>query len=265
VPWKSATYVTVWFELDAAEMPEAARPLVDLVADALRARQDVTRLAIVWSRGAGESAKLGMRRAEAMRTALVARGIERSRLELRAGATVQDARGPGRGALQFVIAAVGRRAPRGKVPLSIDGDRAYALHSGERFDRAVTLDAHSEVPATPADAAAMEREEEACRSCQGLWGPHGMYGRPSCYCRTNDGGKSCRSSAECEVRCELPFDDASVFDGVRCGPKGCRGGRPGVVIPRGRCADHDRTFGCRATVDPVGHDGEVEVHRLCAD
>ncbi|HVV51857.1 MAG TPA: hypothetical protein VHO06_19470, partial [Polyangia bacterium] len=120
-------------------------------------------------------------------------------------------------------------------------------------------------PATPADAAALRGAEEACRACQGQWGPHGLAGRPSCYCRTHDGGKSCRSSAECEAGCELPFDDASAYDGVRCGPKGCRGAKPGVVIPAGRCVEYARTAGCHATIDPVGHDGDVEVHRVCVD
>ncbi|HEY6475982.1 MAG TPA: hypothetical protein VI456_05325, partial [Polyangia bacterium] len=238
---------------------------LDLVADALRARPDVTRLAIVWSRGVGESKALGKRRAEAVQAALVTRGIARPRLELRAGASVADERGPRRGALEFVIAAVGGRPTPGNAQLSVDGDRAAALSNGERFERAITLDVHNDVPATPADAEALRRAEEACRSCQGLWERHGMAGRLSCYCRTHDGGKSCRSSADCEVRCEIPFDDASVFDGVRCGPKGCRGGRPGVVIPPGRCADYDRTAGCRGTIEPVGHDGEVEVRRLCVD
>ncbi len=263
--WKAATNVTLWFELDASAIPEAALPVLDLLTDALRARPDVTRLAIVWSRGAGESKALGKRRAEAVQAALVTRGIERPRLELRAGASVADERGPGRGALEFVIAAVGGRPARGNTQLSVDGDRAAALSNSGRFERAVTLDLHRDVPATPADTAALQRAKEACRSCQGLWGHHGMAGWTSCYCRTHDGGKSCRSSADCEVRCEIPFDDASVFDGVRCGPKGCRGGRPGVVIPPGRCADYDRSAGCRATIEPVGHDGEVEVRRLCVD
>jgi hypothetical protein len=263
--WRSATYVTLWFELDVPAIPGPAGAMLDLVADALRARSDVTRLEIVWSRGAGESAALGKRRAEAVRAALSARGIERPRLELRAGPPPADERGPGRGAVTFVIGAVGGRPTRDGPQLSVDGERAFALSNGERFDRAVTIQVRNDVPATPADAEALRRAEEACRTCQGEWGRHGMAGRPSCYCRARDGGKTCRSSADCQVRCEIPFDAASLYDGVRCGPKGCRGGQSGVVIPPGRCADYDRSFGCRASIEPVGHDGEVEVRRLCVD
>ena len=95
-PWKSATYVTLWFELDVAEVPEVATPLLNLVAAGLRARTDVTSLAIVWSRGVGEAPALGERRAQAVRALLLAKGFEPSRLQTRSGAqTPTDANGPG--------------------------------------------------------------------------------------------------------------------------------------------------------------------------
>src|SRR4051812_6567921 len=83
-------------------------------------------------------------------------------------------------------------------------------------------------PAPAAKAAPPQaRTEEACRQCQGQWGPHGMLGQLSCYCRTSDGGKICRSRADCEARCEIGFDESFGLEELRCGPKGCTGGTPG--------------------------------------
>ena len=266
--WQSATYVTLWYELDAAEMSESATPILDLVAAALRARTDVTSLTIVWSLGVGEAPALGERRAQAVHAGLVANGVEQSRLQTRKGAGAPDERGPGRGAVAFVIASIDGRPTGGEEQLSVDGDRAMALDRSPRFDRAVTLDRRPATPATPADAVALRNAEQACQTCQGLWGPHGMFGHPGCYCRTGDGGKSCRSSANCEGRCEIPYEQSFGFDGVRCGPKGCTYHNiliPDVTFPAGHCTDYHVTSGCRGSLEPVGNGGEVEIRRLCVD
>jgi hypothetical protein len=130
--------------------------------------------------------------------------------------------------------------------------------------------ASASVPAASPSAArefTPPQDEAGCRKCQGKWGPHGKAGIPSCACATSDGGKLCRTRSDCDDRCELPFDEGKLYDGVRCGPTGCTGGAPNTVIPAGKCTPFRDPFGCHAWIEQArGGDPDVrEVRRMCVD
>jgi hypothetical protein len=112
---------------------------------------------------------------------------------------------------------------------------------------------------------ALKRAEEACRQCNGQWGPHGIAQKPSCYCRTLDGGKPCNTSDECEGRCELAYELSFRFD--VCQPNGCDAGNSSLQRPTGHCAKYHETFGCHAWIEQENSPNgpRWRVRRLCVD
>lgn len=54
---------------------------------------------------------------------------------------------------------------------------------------------------TALQASTSARTPEACRACNGEWGPHGLAQVESCMCRTKDAGKPCKGKGDCESQC----------------------------------------------------------------
>jgi len=50
---------------------------------------------------------------------------------------------------------------------------------------------------------------ERCRALGGDWGLHGFVAIPQCVVPTNDGGKICRDSSECQSICIAPKNVAA--------------------------------------------------------
>lgn len=80
------------------------------------------------------------------------------------------------------------------------------------------------------DAEAQKKEEAECRAAGGAWARYGVQahlcGVYSCAPRTKDGGKPCRSSAECEYQCiskkELPLGTEVIGEcAAVASPYGC--------------------------------------------
>jgi len=92
--------------------------------------------------------------------------------------------------------------------------------------------AASEPPRTP----------QACRTCNGDFGVHGLNPTPFCLCRTHDAGKRCRGKDDCEAECIGDLDEREV---TQPGPHP-RGYRLGL------CAEFRTTFGCHAFLPPHG-------------
>jgi hypothetical protein len=81
---------------------------------------------------------------------------------------------------------------------------------------------------------------EACRACDGDFGPHGLDPTPRCNCRTQDPGKRCRGKDECEAECVADVGDREITDP----------GPPARGFWVGRCADLHTTFGCHVFLPP---------------
>jgi len=76
---------------------------------------------------------------------------------------------------------------------------------------------------------------EACRACNGDWGPHGRAQLEGCVCRTKDAGKPCKSKRDCESQCvasEPP--NAEIVDK----------GPPPKGFFLGHCHEFVTFFGC---------------------
>jgi len=120
-------------------------------------------------------------------------------------------------------------------------------------------------PASKAEAgqiaaapAAPPTTEEACRACNGVFGPQGIDPNPRCVCRTKDGGKKCFGKEDCEADCIGDLGDKEVKD-------------PGPA-PRGfwigRCSEMRTTFGCHVFLStkpaaPVPLDDKPQ--QMCVD
>jgi hypothetical protein len=100
--------------------------------------------------------------------------------------------------------------------------------------------------------------EEGCRSCNGVFGQHGIDPTPRCVCRTKDAGKRCRGKDDCEGDC---IGDGNEREVTQPGP-------PPRGYWLGRCSELRATFGCHVflpakAAEPVRLD--VAPEQLCAD
>lgn len=80
----------IFFRARSAEIEAPARPILDEIAALLRARPDIARITILGhvSRDESTTPQLGQARADAVRTALITRGIAPERLQARAARPV---------------------------------------------------------------------------------------------------------------------------------------------------------------------------------
>ncbi len=109
-------------------------------------------------------------------------------------------------------------------------------------------------------AADRPRTKEACVSCQGRWGIHGLAEVETCICKTRDSGRSCRDGADCEGQC---LAEAGGFVVVEKGP-------PAKGYFRGHCSEFDTTFGCNHMIpEGVSKKGpqlaEEAAEQICID
>lgn len=91
---------------------------------------------------------------------------------------------------------------------------------------------------------ALTRAEQACKACNGDFGPHGMLGQVGCLCRMDDAGKPCDDGNDCQGKC-VGRDEAFV------------------------CSEFATVFGCHSYL-PKGwseqrHTPPVRVPRICVD
>ena len=87
------------------------------------------------------------------------------------------------------------------------------------------------------------KTEAACSAKGGKWGKVGMRQQFACELRTNDAGKACTDSSQCQVACIVV--DANIAPSSKV---------------TGQCYGSTLLFGCRAYV----RDGKAEP-TLCAD
>ena len=128
--------------------------------------------------------------------------------------------------------------------------------------RAPAPAARSPVEAGPPPSAVAEapRTAEACRACNGDFGPHGIDPTPTCLCRTHDPGKRCRGKDDCEAEC---IGDAGEHEVTQPGP-------PPLGYRLGRCAEFRTTFGCHTFLPPRGRTPapvrlDQPAEQLCVD
>jgi hypothetical protein len=86
-----------------------------------------------------------------------------------------------------------------------------------------------------ASATARPTTPDACRACNGDWGPHGLAQKEGCVCRTKDAGKSCKSKGDCESQCVASDPPNAVILEKGLPPKG---------FFLGHCHEFVRFFGC---------------------
>jgi|SRR5450631_1207379 len=86
-----------------------------------------------------------------------------------------------------------------------------------------------------ASATARPPTPDACRACNGDWGPHGLAQKEGCLCRTKDAGKSCKSKGDCESQCVASDPPNAVI--VEKGP-------PPKGFFLGHCHEFVQFFGC---------------------
>jgi hypothetical protein len=96
--------------------------------------------------------------------------------------------------------------------------------------------------AAPSGSAEPPRTVEACRACNGDFGPHGIDPNPSCNCRTHDAGKRCRGKNDCEGECIGDLGDREVTSP----------GPPAMGHRLGRCAEFRTSYGCHVFLPPHG-------------
>jgi hypothetical protein len=99
-----------------------------------------------------------------------------------------------------------------------------------------------------------------CKACNGDWRVHGLAQKPSCNCRTSDGGKRCRDGVECEGLCTAADDpERHVTDP----------GPPARGFFVGRCSTHRTIFGCYRPIDDGAGARPVDLteppQMICAD
>jgi len=160
--------------------------------------------------------------------------------------------------------ACGSTAPAPTPAVQPAGDPGTG-RPAETPERGREEEAAATAPAREHDRITHADNEEDCRRCGGTWGPRGIIGIPGCVCPTADGGKPCRTSTECEHRCELPWEEAVAAGRIRCRPDGgCEGGGE---LPEGRCAETFDIFGCRAwIVEEQTDEGPwLAVRAVCVD
>jgi hypothetical protein len=134
-------------------------------------------------------------------------------------------------------------AARAAVRLVTRWGTLAALVAGCTASATVGPASPASTPVTAAAARpASERPatEDACRSCNGLWGVHGLSQTPSCNCRTTDGGKRCRDGAECQGLCIA--GDEPERETVEAGP-------PARGYFVGKCSETVTVFGCMRLID----------------
>jgi hypothetical protein len=114
--------------------------------------------------------------------------------------------------------------------------------------------------AKPAAPAERPETKAACDAAGGVWDRRGLENREGCLLRTKDSGRPCRDGTECEGDC---LADENGFEVVDKGP-------PPKGFWRGRCSEHDTTFGCyRAIPDgarkrgPLPEDDAADA--ICVD
>jgi hypothetical protein len=102
--------------------------------------------------------------------------------------------------------------------------------------------------------------ERDCKACNGDWGVHGLSPKPSCNCRTTDGGKRCKDGAECEGLCTAADDPEREV--VERGP-------PARGFFVGRCSTFMTIFGCYRPIDDGARARPVDLteppQMICAD
>jgi hypothetical protein len=89
--------------------------------------------------------------------------------------------------------------------------------------------------AAPQSSVTLATTPEACRACNGAWGPHGRVQKESCLCRTKDAGKLCKSKSDCESQCVA--SDPPNAEIVERGP-------PPKGFFLGHCHEFVTFFGC---------------------
>jgi hypothetical protein len=104
--------------------------------------------------------------------------------------------------------------------------------------------------------------EEGCSRCNGEWRTQGFAAVRSCVCRTEDAGRSCWSSEECQYLCAVPWEVAVGLGNVQCPIDS-----PCPEIPEGHCAEFITPFGCRGWIQiDDGPDGPFRhVVYICTD
>jgi hypothetical protein len=71
----------VYFDAASAKLRKASKPIVDAIADTIKANPRIEKLGVVGARGPGEPDSLSLDRAKTVIAALVARGVPASQLE----------------------------------------------------------------------------------------------------------------------------------------------------------------------------------------
>jgi hypothetical protein len=90
-------------------------------------------------------------------------------------------------------------------------------------------------PAAQASNATKPTTPEACKSCNGIWGKHGLAQVEGCLCRTKDAGKVCKTQKDCESQCVAKEEPDTEI--VEKGP-------PAKGFFLGRCHEFVSYFGC---------------------
>ena len=102
--------------------------------------------------------------------------------------------------------------------------------------------------------------ERDCKACNGEWGIHGLSQKPSCNCRTTDGGRRCKDGSECQGLCTAADDPEREV--VERGP-------PARGFFVGRCSKFMSIFGCYRPIDDGAGAKPVDLteppQMLCAD
>jgi hypothetical protein len=243
------------FDPDADSLDAAGQRAVARIARTLAANPRLERLRVEGVAEAGERKDVAKRRATTVLEALVKVGVDRARLEVGAGTT------PGRAAELFVVRRGGQALapPR---PLSLDPMPSQDELDAIRSEHGQVRYAYdTQLPSNEEGERQLEQERAECTQCNGDWGPHGLSGRPSCYCRTKDGGKACNRPSDCESACELPWEQALGLHGIRCDASGCT--PSGLTIPTGTCSTFQWHHGCQGWIEEKN--GVRGVGYICRD
>lgn len=149
------------------------------------------------------------------------------------------------------------------VPAVLDRVPPSAIPAPTRFPGSSLSGASSTVPASSTSLESPPpRTADACKSCQGKWGVHGLAEEPSCNCRTRDAGKRCRDKADCEGECVIGEPPESEVTAPGPPPRGFLVGRCSTVVT---------VFGCHRFLErrtlargPVVLDGSLP-DETCVD
>jgi hypothetical protein len=104
------------------------------------------------------------------------------------------------------------------------------------------------------------QNEHDCKACNGEWRVHGIAPKPSCNCRTSDGGKRCRDGIECEGLCIAADDPERQVTAP---------GPPARGFFVGHCSKFAAVFGCHRPLDDGASAKPVDLteppQMICAD